>query len=31
MSRSGHRKWCSMSGCGNKAKVATFRERNRAE
>src|SRR5690242_19108617 len=31
MSRSGHRKWCSMSGCGNKAKVATFRERNRTE
>ncbi len=31
MSRSGHRKWCSMSGCGNKAKVATFRKRNRAE
>jgi predicted RNA-binding Zn ribbon-like protein len=28
-SRSGHRKWCSMSGCGNKAKVASFRERNR--
>src|SRR5689334_11882398 len=31
MSRSGLRKWCSMSGCGNKAKVATFRKRNRAE
>jgi predicted RNA-binding Zn ribbon-like protein len=31
MSRSGHRKWCSMSGCGNKAKVATFRKRNRTE
>lgn len=31
MSRSGRRKWCSMSGCGNKAKVATFRERNRTE
>lgn len=31
MSRSGHRKWCSMSGCGNKAKVASFRERNRTE
>jgi predicted RNA-binding Zn ribbon-like protein len=27
-SRSGHRKWCSMAGCGNKAKVATFRERS---
>lgn len=31
MSRTGHRKWCSMAGCGNKAKVATFRERNRSE
>ena len=31
MSRSGRRKWCSMSGCGNKAKVATFRKRNRTE
>ena len=31
MSRSGHRRWCSMSGCGNKAKVASFRERNRTE
>jgi predicted RNA-binding Zn ribbon-like protein len=30
-SRSGHRKWCSMAGCGNKAKVASFRDRNRAE
>lgn len=30
-SRSGHRKWCSMAGCGNKAKVAGFRERNRAD
>ncbi|HEY2323612.1 MAG TPA: ABATE domain-containing protein [Thermoanaerobaculia bacterium] len=28
-SRSGHRKWCSMAGCGNRAKVASFRERNR--
>jgi predicted RNA-binding Zn ribbon-like protein len=28
-SRSGHRKWCSMAGCGNKAKVASFRERSR--
>ncbi len=28
-SRSGHRKWCSMAGCGNKAKVAGFRDRNR--
>ena len=31
MSRSGRRKWCSMSGCGNKAKVAAFRKRNRAK
>lgn len=30
-SRSGHRKWCSMLACGNKAKVASFRERNREE
>ena len=28
-SRSGGRKWCSMSGCGNKAKAASFRERQR--
>jgi predicted RNA-binding Zn ribbon-like protein len=28
-SRSGHRKWCSMAGCGNKAKVESFRDRNR--
>jgi predicted RNA-binding Zn ribbon-like protein len=28
-SRSGHRRWCSMAGCGNKAKVASFRDRNR--
>lgn len=28
-SRSGHRKWCSMAGCGNKAKVASFRDRAR--
>ena len=27
-SRSGARRWCSMAGCGNKAKVASFRERN---
>jgi predicted RNA-binding Zn ribbon-like protein len=26
-SRSGERRWCSMAGCGNKAKVASFRER----
>ncbi|MES1244413.1 MAG: ABATE domain-containing protein [Acidobacteriota bacterium] len=29
-SRTGGRKWCSMSGCGNKAKVASFRERRRS-
>lgn len=28
-SRSGDRRWCSMSGCGNKAKVADFRRRRR--
>lgn len=28
-SRSGHRRWCSMSACGNKAKVAEFRRRQR--
>lgn len=28
-SRSGDRRWCSMSGCGNKAKVADFRRRQR--
>jgi predicted RNA-binding Zn ribbon-like protein len=28
-SRSGHRKWCSMAGCGNNAKVASFRDRSR--
>jgi predicted RNA-binding Zn ribbon-like protein len=26
-SRSGDRRWCSMSACGNKAKVAEFRRR----
>ncbi|HSX59682.1 MAG TPA: ABATE domain-containing protein [Tahibacter sp.] len=30
-SRSGDRRWCSMSACGNKAKVAEFRRRRRAE
>jgi predicted RNA-binding Zn ribbon-like protein len=30
-SRSGQRRWCSMSGCGNKAKVAEFRRRQRDE
>jgi predicted RNA-binding Zn ribbon-like protein len=28
-SRSGDRRWCSMAGCGNKAKVAEFRQRKR--
>jgi len=28
-SRSGERRWCSMTGCGNKAKVAEFRRRRR--
>lgn len=28
-SRSGDRRWCSMAGCGNKAKVASFRQRGR--
>lgn len=27
MSRGGDRRWCSMKGCGNKAKVAEFRRR----
>ena len=27
-SRSGARRWCAMAGCGNKAKVASFRARN---
>ena len=30
-SRSGQRRWCSMSGCGNKAKVEEFRRRQRGE
>jgi len=29
-SRSGDRRWCSMAGCGNKAKVAEHRKRRRA-
>jgi predicted RNA-binding Zn ribbon-like protein len=29
-SRTGRRKWCDMSTCGNQAKVARFRERQRA-
>lgn len=28
-SRSGERRWCSMAGCGNKAKVAEYRQRQR--
>ncbi len=28
-SRSGARRWCSMAGCGNKAKVRGFRRRRR--
>lgn len=28
-SRSGDRRWCSMTACGNKAKVAEFRRRKR--
>ena len=28
-SRSGHRRWCSMAACGNRAKVAALRERER--
>jgi predicted RNA-binding Zn ribbon-like protein len=27
LSRSGGRRWCSMSGCGNRAKARTFRKR----
>jgi predicted RNA-binding Zn ribbon-like protein len=27
-SRAGGRRWCSMAGCGNKAKVAAFRARS---
>jgi predicted RNA-binding Zn ribbon-like protein len=30
-SRAGRRRWCSMTACGNKAKVAAFRRRQRAE
>ncbi|WP_297512615.1 ABATE domain-containing protein [uncultured Caulobacter sp.] len=28
-SRAGDRRWCSMSACGNRAKVAAFRQRER--
>jgi predicted RNA-binding Zn ribbon-like protein len=30
-SRSGHRRWCSMAACGNKAKVAALRQRQRGK
>lgn len=30
-SRAGDRRWCSMAACGNRAKVAEFRRRKRAE
>lgn len=30
-SRKGDRRWCSMSACGNKAKIQTFRARRRRE
>jgi predicted RNA-binding Zn ribbon-like protein len=30
-SRSGRRRWCSMTACGNKAKVDAFRKRRRME
>ena len=29
-SRGGHRRWCSMSSCGNRAKAKRFRSRKRA-
>jgi predicted RNA-binding Zn ribbon-like protein len=29
-SRKGDRRWCSMRGCGNRAKVAAFRQRGKA-
>jgi predicted RNA-binding Zn ribbon-like protein len=31
LSRSGGRRWCSMSGCGNRAKARAFRKRGRTE
>ena len=30
-SRKGERRWCSMSACGNKAKVAEYRKREKGE
>jgi predicted RNA-binding Zn ribbon-like protein len=29
-SKKGSRRWCSMNLCGNKVKVAAYKERNRA-
>ncbi|MDP9341200.1 MAG: ABATE domain-containing protein [Actinomycetota bacterium] len=29
-SRKGNRRWCSMQGCGNRAKVATYRHKGRS-
>jgi len=31
LSRSGRRRWCSMAGCGNRAKARAFRERGRED
>lgn len=31
LSRSGARRWCSMSGCGNRAKARGFRKRGRGD
>ena len=31
LSRSGARRWCSMAGCGNRAKARAFRERGRGD
>jgi predicted RNA-binding Zn ribbon-like protein len=31
LSRSGARRWCSMSGCGNRAKARAFRKRGRTD
>jgi len=31
LSRSGARRWCSMSGCGNRAKAREFRRRGRGD
>lgn len=31
LSRSGARRWCSMQGCGNRAKARAFRERGRGD